>query len=164
MHDMTWSARHPTTHMRTTCPNLPNPDPDYPTQPNPTRSQFHLTKKKHSHRRPSTQLLQIHPLHILQQRLVPLRTPNLRLRNLPFLRLFRPLARPGHDLAEAGVLAVLLVVVVARLRFELGGNLFEHDGEDAVFGLVVGAVAVPDGDEVRVEADGHGEAAEVVAC
>ncbi len=41
--------------------------------------------------------------------------------------------------------------------------MLEHDGEDAVDGFGVGAVAVPDADEVVVEADGEGEAAEVVA-
>ncbi len=47
--------------------------------------------------------------------------------------------------------------------FNLRGDMLEHDGEDAVDGFGVGAVAVPDADEVVVEADGEGEAAEVVA-
>ena len=62
------------------------------------------------------------------------------------------------------MLAVFLVVVVPGLGFEFGRDLLEHDGQDALFRFLVGTVAVPDGDEVGVEADGHGETAEIVAC
>jgi hypothetical protein len=36
-------------------------------------------------------------------------------------------------------------------------------GEDGVDGFLLGGVAVPDGDEVGVEADGEADAAELVA-
>ena len=52
------------------------------------------------------------------------------------------------------MLAMFLVVVVPGLGSQFRGDFFEDDGEDAVFCFFVGAVAVPDGDEVGVEADG----------
>jgi len=61
------------------------------------------------------------------------------------------------------MLRMPLIIVVSLAGFEIGGNLIEDDGQDAVFCLFVSAVAVPDADEVVVEADGEGETAEVVA-
>ena len=55
---------------------------------------------------------------------------------------------------EAGVVGVLLVEVVVGLGPQLEGQLLEDALEDGVDGLLLGRLAVPDGDEVRVEADG----------
>ena len=79
-----------------------------------------------------------------------------------------PLLRIEHGLQlgrglEPGVIGVLLVEVVVGLGTELGGQLLEDAGEDAVDGLLLGGVAVPDGDVVGVEADGETDAAELVA-
>lgn len=63
---------------------------------------------------------------------------------------------------EAGVVRVLLIKVVVRLGLQLGGKLLEDAGYHGVDGVLLGRVAVPDGDEVRVEADGEANAANLV--
>lgn len=64
---------------------------------------------------------------------------------------------------EARVVHVPLVVVVVRLGLQVGGQRLEHALQDAVDGLFPGRVAVPDGDEVRVEARREADAADLVA-
>ena len=56
-----------------------------------------------------------------------------------------------------------LVEVVVGLGADLGRQVFEHALEDAVDRLLLGALAVPDGDEVRVEADREADAADGIA-
>ncbi len=68
----------------------------------------------------------------------------------------------GDDLGEPGMFGVLLVVVARLLGLEVFGELLEDDGEDAVDGSLVVAVAVPDADEVARETGGEGQAADVV--
>ena len=65
---------------------------------------------------------------------------------------------------EAGVVRVLLVEVVLLLGAQLLGEVGEDALDEAVDGALLGRVAVPDGDEVRVEADGQADAAELVIC
>ena len=60
------------------------------------------------------------------------------------------------------MLRVSLIVVRALLGLQLRAELVEYYREDAVDGFLVRTVAVPDGEEVRVEANGEGDAAEVV--
>ena len=62
------------------------------------------------------------------------------------------------------MLGVPLVVKGPLPRLDLGADLVEDDVADAVDALLVRAVAVPHGDEVAVEADRVGDAAEVVFC
>lgn len=52
------------------------------------------------------------------------------------------------------MVGVLLVEVVIGLGAQLGRQLLQDALEDAVDGLLLGRLAVPDGDEVRVKADG----------
>lgn len=61
------------------------------------------------------------------------------------------------------MVGVLLVEVVLGLGAQLWRQLVEDAGEDAVDRVLLGGVAVPDGDEVGVEADGEADAAELVA-
>lgn len=97
---------------------------------------------------------------------------HLGLLNLPgvkFRHLFRYIGVLGFlgfsdNLAEASMLGVFLVIERTLLGLQLGAELVEHDCEDTVDGFLVGSVAVPDGDEVGVEADGKGDAAKVVLC
>lgn len=63
---------------------------------------------------------------------------------------------------EARVVGVLLVEVVVGLGRELRGQIIEDGLQDAVDGLLPGGVAVPDGDEVGVEADRQADAADLV--
>lgn len=63
---------------------------------------------------------------------------------------------------EAGVVRVLLVKVVVGLGLQLGGQVLEDAGDEGVDGVLLGRVAVPDGDEVGVEADGEADAADLV--
>lgn len=65
---------------------------------------------------------------------------------------------------EARVVRVLLVKVVVRLGLQLGGQVLEDAGDEGVDGVLLGRVAVPDGDEVGVEADGEADAADLVGC
>lgn len=105
-----------------------------------------------------------HPLPLIDTSLLPRRR---NLNNLRRLSLSRRssggsvprLLRVQHGLQlgrglEAGVVGVLLVEVVVGLGPQLGGQLLEDALEDGVDGLLLGRLAVPDGDEVRVEADG----------
>lgn len=55
-----------------------------------------------------------------------------------------------------------LVVVVIGLGGQLWRELLEDRLEDAVDGALLGGVAVPNGDEVRVEADGEAYAAYLI--
>lgn len=57
---------------------------------------------------------------------------------------------------------VLLVKVVFGLGAHLRGELLEDGLEHVVDGVLLGGVAVPDGDEVGVEANGEAYAAELV--
>ena len=61
------------------------------------------------------------------------------------------------------MLGVSFVVVMPIAGLEVGRDLREDDSEDAVYGFLVGAVAVPDADKVVVEANGEREPAEVVS-
>lgn len=63
---------------------------------------------------------------------------------------------------EARVVRVLLVKVVVGLGLQLGGQVLEDAGDEGVDGVLLGRVAVPDGDEVGVEADGEANAADLV--
>lgn len=65
---------------------------------------------------------------------------------------------------EAGMVRVLLVKVVFGLGPQLRGEFFEDGLQEAIDGFLLGALTVPDGDEVRVEADRETYAAELVAC
>ena len=47
---------------------------------------------------------------------------------------------------------------------QLGGKLLHDTGEDALDRVLLGGVAVPDGDEVRVETDRETNAAELITC
>lgn len=58
---------------------------------------------------------------------------------------------------------VLLVEVVVRLGLQLRGKILEDAGYQGVDGVLLGRVAVPDGDEVGVEADGEANAADLVS-
>jgi hypothetical protein len=59
---------------------------------------------------------------------------------------------------------VLLVEVVVGLGAQLGREVVENALEDAVDRLLLVGLAVPDGDEVGVEADREADAADLVAC
>lgn len=61
------------------------------------------------------------------------------------------------------MLRVLLIVIGALFRRELGADLVEDDIADVVNGLLIGPIAVPYGDQVGVEASGKGNAADVIA-
>ena len=109
--------------------------------------------------------------HLLHQSLIRLILLHLSLLNLSRVdpHLFRLLGVLGllgfgDNLAEASMLRVFLIIVRALLGLQLGTKLVEHYREDAIDGFLVGAVTVPDGDEVRVKADGEGDAAEVILC
>ncbi len=65
---------------------------------------------------------------------------------------------------EALVVGMLLVKVVFGARLQLGGELLEDAVKEAVDGLLLAGVAVPDGDEVKLEADREADAAELVVC
>jgi len=65
---------------------------------------------------------------------------------------------------EASVIRVLLVEVVVRLGSQLGGQVVEDALEDAVDRLLLVRLSVPYRDEVRVEAYGEPNAANLVAC
>jgi hypothetical protein len=62
------------------------------------------------------------------------------------------------------VVGVLLVEVVVRLGAQLGGELFQDASQDCVNGVLLGRVAVPNGDQMGVEADRQSNTAELVAC
>lgn len=64
---------------------------------------------------------------------------------------------------EAGVVRVLLVEVVVWLGLQLRGKILEDAGYQGVDGVLLERVAVPDGDEVGVEADGEANAADLVS-
>lgn len=59
---------------------------------------------------------------------------------------------------------VSLVVVGVGLGVHFGGESFQDACEDVVDRILLGGVAVPDGDEVGVEADRKTNAAELVLC
>lgn len=59
---------------------------------------------------------------------------------------------------------VTLVEVVIGLGAQLGGELLEYAFEDSIDGFLLGAVAVPDGDEVGIEANGQTNATNLVVC
>ena len=54
---------------------------------------------------------------------------------------------------ETGVIRVSLVVVSVGLRVHLSRKLFHDAGDDVLDRVLLGGVAVPDGNEMRVEAD-----------
>lgn len=60
-----------------------------------------------------------------------------------------------------------MLLVGARSVFELeaSAGFVEHDAQDAIDGVVIGAVSIPDGDLVGVEAaDGDRDSAQIIAC
>ena len=59
---------------------------------------------------------------------------------------------------------VAFVVVSPFSGLNLGADFLEDDVADPVNALLVVAVAVPDGDEVAVEANGIRDAAEIIFC
>ncbi len=61
------------------------------------------------------------------------------------------------------MVGVLLVELVVGLGPQLGGQILQHALEDGVDRLLPGRLAVPDGDEVRVESDREADAADLVA-
>lgn len=63
---------------------------------------------------------------------------------------------------EARVVRVLFVKVVVGLGLQLGGQVLEDAGDEGVDGVLLGRVAVPDGDEVGVEADREADATDLV--
>lgn len=65
---------------------------------------------------------------------------------------------------EAEVVGVPLVEVCVGLGAQLRGKLLHDTGEDALDRVLLGGVAVPDGDEVRVETDRETDAAELIIC
>lgn len=83
--------------------------------------------------------------------------------------LLRPLLRIQHGLqlgrrVEARVVGVLLVEVVLLLGLQLGRQLLKDAFKDAVDGVLLCAVAVPDCNEVGVESDGEADAAQLIVC
>lgn len=88
-------------------------------------------------------LLSLHPLHLA--------LTHLGLLNLA--RDERALVGLGNRLVERRMLAVALVVVRALLGLDLGRDLGQDGGPDAVDAGLRAAVAVPDRDQVAVEAD-----------
>ena len=58
-----------------------------------------------------------------------------------------------NHVVEARVLRVTLVVVGSLARLDLSADFVENDVADTVNALLVGAIAVPDRDEIAVEAD-----------
>jgi hypothetical protein len=83
------------------------------------------------------------------------------------LESFRPLLGIQDSLQlrwslEASVLRVLLVEVGVGLRLQLGGELFHYAFEEAVDRGLSGSLAVPDGDEVRVETDRKSNARKLI--
>lgn len=63
---------------------------------------------------------------------------------------------------EPSVVRVLLVKEVVAAGPQLGRQLLHDAGEHAVDGSLLGGVAVPDGNEVRVESNGEAYSAELV--
>ena len=57
---------------------------------------------------------------------------------------------------------MLLIVVASILRLEVIRDFRQDDIPDAVDGLLILTIAGPDEDEIRVEAYGEGETADVV--
>ena len=60
------------------------------------------------------------------------------------------------------MLRVALVVVGSFSRPDFGADLLEDNVADPVDALLVVTVAVPDGDQVAIEAYGIGDSAEVI--
>ena len=60
------------------------------------------------------------------------------------------------------MITVPLVKVVVGLGTYLERQLFQYAGEHGVDRVCLGGVAVPDGDEVGVEANGEADATELV--
>ena len=60
------------------------------------------------------------------------------------------------------MLGVAFVVISSFSGLDLWTDLLKDDVSNAVNALLVVPVAVPDGDEIAVEADGVGDAAEIV--
>ena len=70
----------------------------------------------------------------------------------------------SYDFLVACMLRMLLVIEGAFFRFELRTDLINDDVPDVVDRFFVRTVAVPDCDEVGVEARGESDATDVVAC
>ena len=51
------------------------------------------------------------------------------------------------------MIGVFLVEVIVLSRTDVFGQGFEETAENAVYRLLLGGIAMPDGDEVRREAD-----------
>lgn len=123
-----------------------------------TQMQATIPKSQNSIQHPTSSLLRRLDRHLR------------RTRGRRRLALHRRLAL-GVDLApqlgrhlEALVVRVLLVKVVFGARLQVGRELAGDALKDGVDGFLLGGVAVPDGDEVVLEADGEAHAAELVVC
>lgn len=57
-----------------------------------------------------------------------------------------------------------LVEIVVGLRPYLRRQLLKYAGQHSIDRVLLGGVAVPNGDEVCVEADGEADAAELIVC
>lgn len=64
---------------------------------------------------------------------------------------------------EALVAGVFFIVVVLRRGLLIIWQRLEHSCEDRIDRFLVGPVAVPDHNEVGVETDAYGDAADVIA-
>lgn len=62
------------------------------------------------------------------------------------------------------MIAVPLVEIVVRLRLYLRRQLLKYAGQHSIDRVLLGGVAVPNGDEVCVEADREADAAELIVC
>ena len=61
------------------------------------------------------------------------------------------------------MLRMLFIIIRARFQPQLLRQCLDYAIKDTVDALLVAAIAVPDGDEIGVEACGKGHAAKIVA-